>query len=51
MIQRIVRSNRCARNGRLARTGRPSVEIVYGNTSHMREVVGAEATMAFIRGH
>ena len=51
MIRRTVRKYRCARNGRPARLGRPSVEIVYGITSHTPETADAEAILAFNRAH
>lgn len=51
MIKRTVREYRCARNGKPATLGKPSVEIVYGITSHTPEAVGAEALLAFNRAH
>ena len=51
MIRRTVRSYRSAKNGRPARIGEPSVEIVYGITSHTPETAGAEAILAFNRAH
>ena len=51
MIKRTVQKYRCARNGRPATLGRPSVEIVYGITSHTPETAGAEAILAFNRAH
>ena len=49
MIKRVVREYRCARNGKPAKLGQPSVEIVYGITSHTHETAGAEALLAFNR--
>ena len=51
MIKRVVREYRCARNGKPAKLGKPSVEIVYGITSHTHETAGAEALLAFNRAH
>gem|GEM_PF-1768520 len=42
MIKRTVREYRCARNGKPAWIGEPSVEIVCGITSHTPETAGAE---------
>ena len=51
MIKRTVRKYRCARNGRPAKLGEPSVEIVYGITSHTPQTADAEAILAFNRAH
>ena len=51
MIKRTVREYRCARNGKPATLGKPSVEIVYGITSHTPETADAEALLTFNRAH
>ena len=51
VIKRTTRSYRCGRNGKPARIGEPSVELVYGITSHTPQSADAEAILGFNRGH
>ena len=51
MIKRTVRKYRCARNGRPAKLGKTSVEIVYGITSHTPQTADAKAILTFNREH
>ncbi len=51
LIKRTTRSYRCGRNGKPARIGEPSVELVHGITSHTPQSADAEAVLGFNRGH
>ena len=51
MIKRTVTEYSCGWNGKPAKVGKPSVEIVHGITSHTPETAAAEAPLAFNRAH
>ena len=51
MIKRTVQEYRCARNGKPAKPGKPSVGIVYGITGHTPETADAEVLPGFNRAH
>ncbi|MCY3673114.1 MAG: ISAs1 family transposase [Alphaproteobacteria bacterium] len=50
-VRRTVRQYRCAKAGRPATVGRPSVEIVVGITSHTAMSADAEQLLRLNRGH
>ena len=51
MIKRHVQEYRCARNGRAASLGKPTIETVYGITSHTPESADGKAILKLNREH